>query len=151
MVTFRRKTFTVPETLLDPTLILSPHVFLLGVLFRHEAFGADFLTSASHLQRLYIPPGERELPLPIRQDLDNVPLFRRAFKTPKGFEMSLTDSITYNMMSGWIKKVGQLLGRLYTTICYNLRYNAGNELDGSCKSQTLFGFFLCLSLNSLRQ
>lgn len=132
MVTFRRKTFTVPETLFDPTLILSPHVFLLGVLFRHEAFRAPLLTSASCLQGLYIHPGERELRLPLRQDLKNVPLFRRAVKTPKGLEMSLTDSITYGMMSGWIKRVGQLLGRLHTTICYSLRYNAGNELDGSC-------------------
>ncbi|KAH6953926.1 hypothetical protein BKA56DRAFT_681701 [Ilyonectria sp. MPI-CAGE-AT-0026] len=45
--------------------------------------------------------------------------------------MSLTEPITYGMMAAWIKRTGEILGRLYTTICYSLRYNAGNELDGS--------------------
>ncbi|KAH7012484.1 C2H2 finger domain protein [Microdochium trichocladiopsis] len=128
------KTFTVPETLFDPTLLLSPDAFLLGILFRHRAFRAfrapDFV-SASQLVGLDIYPGERELRLPLRRDLDDVPLFRRAVKTLTGFEMSPTEPITYSMMAGWIKKIGELLGRLYPTICYNLRYNAGNELDGS--------------------
>ncbi|KAK7408614.1 hypothetical protein QQX98_009216 [Neonectria punicea] len=125
------KTFTVPETLLDPTLLLSPHAFLLGILFRHRAFRACDLTSASQLNSLDIHPSERELRLPLREDLNDAPLFRRAVKTLTGFEMSLTEPITYSMMAGWIKRIGVLLGRLYTTICYNLRYNAGNELDES--------------------
>ncbi|ROT35343.1 hypothetical protein SODALDRAFT_353064 [Sodiomyces alkalinus F11] len=66
--------------------------------------------------------------LPLRRDLDEVPLFRRAVKTFIGFEMSLTEPISYGMLAGWIKRVGEILGRMYTTICYSLRYN---ELDGS--------------------
>ncbi|KAH8654664.1 hypothetical protein BGZ61DRAFT_524198 [Ilyonectria robusta] len=125
------KTFTVPETMFDPTLLLSPHAFLLGILFRHRAFQASNLVSAAQLDNLDIHPDERELRLPLRDDLDDVPLFRRAVKTATGFEMSLTEPITYGMMAAWIKRIGEILGRLYTTICYSLRYNAGNELDGS--------------------
>jgi hypothetical protein len=132
-----RKTFTVPEALLDPTLLLSPHTFLLGILFRHRAFRASDLISASQLDNLEIYPGERELRLPLREDLNEVPLFRRAVKTLTGFEMSITGRISYGMMAAWIKKIGEVLGRLYTTICYSLRYNAGNELDGSRKLHLL--------------
>ncbi|KAH8652841.1 C2H2 finger domain protein [Ilyonectria robusta] len=125
------KTFTVPETIFDPTLLLSPHAFLLGILFRHRAFLASYLVSAVQLDNLDIHPDDRELRLPLRDDLDDVPLFRLAVKTATGFEMSLTEPITYGMMAAWIKRIGEILGRLYTTICYSLRYNAGNELDGS--------------------
>lgn len=143
MLTSCSKTFTVPETLFEPTLLLSPHVFLFGILFRHKAFRAWKLISASQLDTVEIHPDERELRLPLREDLDNVYIFRRAVKTLKGFEMSLTEPITYGMMSGWIKKIGELLGRLYTTICYSLRYNAGNELDGSCKIHAPLDCCLC--------
>lgn len=133
MLTCNSKTFTVPETMFDLTLLLSPHAFLLGVLFRHRAFRASNLVSALQLDNLDIHPDERELRLPLRDDLDDVPLFRRAVKTATGFKMSLTEPITYGMMAPWIKRIGEILGRLYTTICYSLRYNAGNELDGSRK------------------
>lgn len=47
--------------------------------------------------------------------------------------MSLTELITYSMMAAWIKRISEVLGRLYNTICYSLRYNAGNKLDESRK------------------
>lgn len=35
---------TLPEVMFDDSLMLSPHVFLEGVLFRHRAFEAPSLT-----------------------------------------------------------------------------------------------------------
>jgi hypothetical protein len=35
---WNRNTFPIPEIVFDPTLVLSPHVFLLGMLFRIQAF-----------------------------------------------------------------------------------------------------------------
>lgn len=58
----------------DETLIFSPHVFLLGVLFYDQAFAAYNLTSPQQLSRLYIEPGRNELPLRLNRDLDNIPL-----------------------------------------------------------------------------
>lgn len=37
--------------------------------------------------------------------------------------------ITQGMMGGWVKAIGKILGFKRNTICYNLRYMAGNNLD----------------------
>lgn len=39
LLTCLRKTYLIPENLYDPSLLLSPYVFSLGILFRHNAFG----------------------------------------------------------------------------------------------------------------
>ncbi|KAH9903876.1 C2H2 finger domain protein [Xylariomycetidae sp. FL2044] len=125
------KTFTIPETMFDPSLLLSPHIFLLGILFRYRAFRAPNLVSPCHLDELDIHPGEKELPLPLRDDLKDVCIFRRAVKTSSGLQISQAEPITYGMISVWIKRIGEILGLQYPTIAYTLRYNAGNELDQS--------------------
>ncbi|KAI9146617.1 C2H2 finger domain-containing protein [Paramyrothecium foliicola] len=125
------KEFTVPETICDPSLLLSPHVFLLGILFRHRAFQAKRLVSCRDIERLDIHPGELELPMPLRSDLNDTFVFRRAIKMVTGYEMSATERITYGMISGWIKTIGAIMGVEYSTIAYSLRYNAANSLDQS--------------------
>ncbi|KAM0368589.1 hypothetical protein ACHAO7_011093 [Fusarium culmorum] len=58
---------TLPETIFDSSLLLSPHTLLLGLLFHHKAFDAPTLTSPEHLSKLDIHPDEHELPLPLKQ------------------------------------------------------------------------------------
>jgi Protein of unknown function (DUF3435) len=41
----------------DPSLVLSPHVALLGLIFADNAFLAPSLTSAERISELDIPPG----------------------------------------------------------------------------------------------
>ncbi|CAJ2505656.1 Uu.00g130500.m01.CDS01 [Anthostomella pinea] len=94
------KTFTIPETIFDPSLFLSPYVFLLGILFQHQAFWAPSLVSPRHLDDLDIYPGENELPLPLRDDLKGVYIFRRAITTSIELQISPAEPITYEMMPG---------------------------------------------------
>ncbi|KAF2184181.1 hypothetical protein K469DRAFT_783940, partial [Zopfia rhizophila CBS 207.26] len=54
-------TFHLPEIIYDETLIFSPHVLLLGMLFRDRAFTAYNLTSKEELSKLYISLGRNEL------------------------------------------------------------------------------------------
>lgn len=115
----------------DPSLVLSPHVFLLGILFRHRAFRASNLTSPHHISNFNIHPGELELRLPLREDLNETFVFRRAFEGLDGYEISPNTRIEGGMMGGWIKRIGLILGLEYPTIAYNLRYNAANVLDQS--------------------
>jgi hypothetical protein len=68
----------------DESLIFSPHVFLLRVLFHDKAFAAYNLTSQEELSKLYIKPGRNKLPLRLNKDLDNIPVFRKAIRTPNG-------------------------------------------------------------------
>ncbi|KAK2732924.1 C2H2 finger domain-containing protein [Colletotrichum kahawae] len=115
----------------DPSLLLSPHVFLLGVLFRHRAFNASNLTSPHHLDILDIHPGERELLLPLKEDLNNTFIFCRAVEILTGYQISPDERISSGMMAAWIKRIGEILGFEYPTIAYNLRYNAANAFDQS--------------------
>jgi len=133
-----RNTIPLPETMFDPSLLLSHHVFLLGILFRHRAFREPELVSPRQLDSLDIHPDELELRIPLRRDLHDVCLFRRAVRTLTGYDMSPTQPITYAMMAAWTKKVGEIMGLEIGTIPYNLRYNAGNEFDQSGLSRSPF-------------
>ncbi|KAF4331872.1 C2H2 finger domain protein [Fusarium beomiforme] len=121
---------TLPETIFDSSLLLSPHTLLLGLLFHHGAFDAPNLTSPEHLSKLDIHPDEHELPLPLKQSMNDIFVFRRATKTGmNAYVLSANEQITYNMISGWTKKLGELAGFGVVVILYTLRYNAGNEFD----------------------
>lgn len=51
-------TFVIPEILHDPTLILSPHEFLLGILFDNNAFWAPSIKTNEDLRRLWLENGQ---------------------------------------------------------------------------------------------
>ncbi|OCK98031.1 uncharacterized protein K441DRAFT_546040, partial [Cenococcum geophilum 1.58] len=82
-------TFPIPKIIFNPSLIFSPYVFLLGLLFANKAFTAPNLTSVKQLSKLYIKPRRNKLPLPLCLDLDNIPVFQRLIKTPYGYKVSL--------------------------------------------------------------
>ncbi|KAF5535363.1 C2H2 finger domain-containing protein [Fusarium mexicanum] len=125
-------TMTLPEIFFDSSLLLSPHCLLLGILFHHKAFQAPSLTSPEHLSKLDIHPQEDHLPLPLKQSMDDVFVFRDTVKTGLGgFVLSENKRITYSMIAGWTKDMGVLARFIFTVILYTLRYNAGNEFDSS--------------------
>ncbi|KAJ3554367.1 hypothetical protein NPX13_g10631 [Xylaria arbuscula] len=124
-------TFTVPEGIFHRSLLLSPHVFLLAILFRHKAFRAPSLTHPEDIEQLRIHPGEDELSLPLRPELNDVFIFRRAVNGPTGYKISENERITYGMMRSWIVAIGVIMGIAYTVIMYSLRYLTGNKLDES--------------------
>jgi hypothetical protein len=116
------------------SLLLSPHVFLLGILFQHRAFRARNLTSPHQLKTLDIHPDELEMQLPLREDLKDVYVFRRAVRTLTGFDISNNEPISSAMMAAWTRRIDEILGLEIPTIPYNLRYNAANEWTSSSLS-----------------
>lgn len=125
------KTFTVPQTFSDPTLLLSPHIILLGILFHHKVFQVEGLVSPEQLQRLDIHRDELELPLPIKDNMKDIFVFRDVVKTVTGYEMSTNKRISAQKMGQVIRRIGELLGIEHSTTAYSLRYNAANGLDQS--------------------
>jgi hypothetical protein len=123
-------TFPVPEVMWDPCLLLSPYVFLLGILFANKAFEAPGLISLEQLRVLDIYPEEQELPLPLKEGLSEMFVFRKAIATLAGYVMS-KERIRYSTMAPWIKRIGELTGFKFSTIPYTLRYNAASEFDKS--------------------
>lgn len=128
-----RKTFLIPEIMYDPSLLLSPHVFLLAILYRHRAFKSERLNdNLGLLDSLKLSPSENEMRLALKPEIMDKFIFRRALKTPFGYDIS-DETISLAMMSEWISTVGRLAGFEYNTIAYSLRYMAGNSLDQNCE------------------
>ncbi|KAE8441375.1 hypothetical protein EG329_005002 [Mollisiaceae sp. DMI_Dod_QoI] len=77
-------TFVLPEIIFDPSLILSPHVDLLGLIFADNAFLAPSLTSAARISELDIPLGYKQLPLHLKPKMADILVFRKSVRTPYG-------------------------------------------------------------------
>jgi hypothetical protein len=87
--------FPVPEVVYDLSLIFSPYVLLFGLLFDDEAFVAPSLTSPERFSTLEIEPGRNQLPLPLKTEKDDVPVFRSAVRTRYGWSVSPSKGLTY--------------------------------------------------------
>lgn len=70
------------------------------------------------LSDLDIHQGEQELCLPVKEELDDVSIVRRAERTVTGYTSH--ERISGGMMPSWVKRFGEVLGFEYTTICYYL-------------------------------
>lgn len=135
-----RTTFIVPEIIFDPSLILSPHVTLLGLLFADRAFasldGERILTSARQLLDLEIPDDTYQLELHLEPALDDVPVFRKSVRTLERIEISDTEALRYSTIKPWITRIGEILTFRAILRPYSLRYGAGKALDNSGKFDT---------------
>ncbi|KAI9769856.1 MAG: hypothetical protein M1840_003850 [Geoglossum simile] len=123
--------FPLPEIIFDPSLILSPHVFLLGLIFADRAFAAPNLTSARQLSGLDIRPGYQQLELLLKPSMLDVPVFRKSVRTGYGYEISPHEPLSYATLLSLMKAVGVIAGFLQPTRPYCLRYGAGNEFNQS--------------------
>ncbi|KAH8744716.1 hypothetical protein F5883DRAFT_722125 [Diaporthe sp. PMI_573] len=112
-----------------PSLLLSPHVFLLAIIFRYKAFESSSLNkNPQELGQTRIHQGENEIYLAFRSDILNKYIFRKPVKTASGYRMG-EERLSQGMMSKWISTMGMLSGFEHRTMAYNLRYMAGNSLD----------------------
>lgn len=133
-------TFPVPEIIFDPSLVLSPHVFLLGLILADGAFAAPNLTSAEQLSRLDIRPGTNQLPLLLKSSLANTPVLRKSITTIYGTEISETEPLPYTTLLPLCKTLGILTGFPQIHRPYGLRYGAGNAFNQSGSSYISFPF-----------
>lgn len=122
----------------DETLLFSPHVFLLGLLFCDRAFAAYNLTSPEELSRLTIPQGRNELSLGLNPMLDDIPVFRKAVRTLHGWDISPNEPLPYSPLLPWIRILGEVTGFAQVTRPYSLRYAGGKAFNENGKSCDLF-------------
>lgn len=99
-LTHTRKTFIVPEIMFDPSLLLSPHTFLLAILCRHRAFDPDYLNDQPHRigELRPVQAGKNKQELPLKDGMQDQYVFRQCEKTSTGYVMS-NKPISYGMMS----------------------------------------------------
>lgn len=127
-------TFPLPEIIFDPSLILSPHVFLLGLIFVDQAFRAPSLTHPQALTKLSIPPGRNSLELPLKPEMADVYVVRQAELGPTGWQISANTRLRASTVNPQMKRVGQIAGLLLPTVPYGFRYGSGTAFDRSGRS-----------------
>lgn len=123
------KTFIIPEVLYDPSMFLSPHIFLLAILFRHRAFRVEKLNDdPSMLAQLKVPPGPLQLEVPLKEELANEYIFCAVDRGPTGY-FSSSKRIPYGTMNAALKSIGRIVGFETNATSYHLRYAAGNRFN----------------------
>ena len=125
----RSNTFPIPEVVYDPSLIFSPHVVLSGLMFDDQVFAAPNLTSPAQLSILEIEPGYNQLPLPLKPEMGNVPVFRSIIRTMYGWTVSPSKPLTYAVVRSSMRQLGQITGFKQITRPYALRYGAGKAFN----------------------
>ena len=115
--------------------MLSPHVFLLGMLFKARAFKSRSIDSPERLYSLDVLDGLNEQQLPLREELGEDFVFCQAVCEAHGVriahELKLSsDSVRYRM-----KKGGLITGFAEVTKPYTLRDGAAKGLNESRKCQ----------------
>ena len=125
--------FPIPEIIYDPTLVLSPHAFLLGMLFKKRAFKSPSIDCPEKLYSLDVLDGLNEQELPLKDEIGDHFVFCQATRGAQGVriahELQLSsDSVRYRM-----KKGGQITGFAQVVKPYVLRDGAAKGLNESRK------------------
>ncbi|KAK8013600.1 hypothetical protein PG991_009193 [Apiospora marii] len=124
------KSTLIPEIIWEPTLLLSPHVFLMAVLMYRRAFLNEGLNNdPDNFAKLTLPKNENEMAIPLKKEVKDMYLFRKIKRDLAGDWQPINEHITKNQMSIWHSRIGMLAGFEHATINYSLRYAAGNSVD----------------------
>ncbi|GME38370.1 hypothetical protein MMC13_007471 [Neofusicoccum parvum] len=127
-----RNTFPIPEIRHDPYLFLSPHTYFLALAFSDRAFAAPDLDGPEALFKLRVVDGLIEARLPWKEEVLDLPIFRKSHHTVYGMEISnkpLPDSV----VRPWLRKLGEITGMKKICHPYVLRYAAGKAFDSRDK------------------
>ncbi|CZS92472.1 uncharacterized protein RAG0_03051 [Rhynchosporium agropyri] len=119
--------FKIPDIIYDPTLVLSPHVFLLGMLFKARAFKSPSIDCPERLYSLKVLKGLNEQPLPLRDEMDDEFIFCEAVDEAQGIRIARDLQLSSGSLRYRMKVRGEITGFGQVLKPYNLR-------DGSAKA-----------------
>ncbi|KAL2371355.1 hypothetical protein RJ035_006201 [Blastomyces gilchristii] len=135
-------TFWLPEIIYDPTLVLSPHVFLLGLLFHAKAFKSPYIRCPEDLYDLGILDELNEQKIPLRDDLAENFLFCQVVREGEGVRIAHEIKATTASLRNRMKKCGEITGFEYPVGPYALRRAAGKEWNETDVSDSLQNLML---------
>ncbi|KAL8671525.1 MAG: hypothetical protein Q9168_003970 [Polycauliona sp. 1 TL-2023] len=95
----------------------------------YQAFAAPDLSTPDMLFRLRIPPGQKQLLVPLKVEYAGRFLFRRCETTAEGRSMSETDALPYRCLRDQLLNLGNLTGMTFPVGPYTFRRGAGQAFD----------------------
>ncbi|OJD21219.1 hypothetical protein ACJ73_07443 [Blastomyces percursus] len=115
-------TFILPEIICDPSLILSPHTFLFGILFFFGAFKAINLTSMEKLRGLKIGGNRQQTPIPLKPEMANHYVFCKVAKVDGEVRIFPEEKMD---PSSAIRTIAEIAGFLHPWFNHRCRYGGG--------------------------
>ncbi|EEA19375.1 hypothetical protein PMAA_001700 [Talaromyces marneffei ATCC 18224] len=105
---------------------------MISIAFDDEAYDAPKHFSLRHLFALKAKKKPSQI-VPWKQEMLDIPVFRRAIKTPQGVETSKDVALSYQQYHGWLVLLGIALGFIYTLTTYCLRRALGNAINSKAR------------------
>ncbi|KAL2366217.1 hypothetical protein RJZ56_000865 [Blastomyces dermatitidis] len=131
-----RNEFKIPEIIFDPTLVLSPHICLLTMLFHLGGFKSisttgPVLDSAEKLYSAKVLDGKGQQPLLLKDELLDKFVFCQMELTFTGFKICLNQRMTAFMVSSRMRRAGEITGFEEVAHLYNLCYTGAKAFNNS--------------------
>ncbi|KAH2185544.1 hypothetical protein KXW59_000839, partial [Aspergillus fumigatus] len=128
--------FKIPEIIFDPTLVLSPHVCLLSMLFHIKGFktistNGPVLDCPEKLYSLGVLDGKGQQQLKLRDEILDKFVFCQVEREPTRYQIALEKRLTESTLRYWMRRVGEITGFEQVTRPYLLRYAAAKEFNNS--------------------
>jgi Protein of unknown function (DUF3435) len=117
--------------------MLSPHTFLLGILFQDDAFSAPNLKSMEDLRRLFLEGGRQQMELPLKPEKADYYVFCRVEATGGKVKVHRKQPISIETLSFQLKTFGEIAGFRWSLFTHRFRYGGGTILNGSGKFPSL--------------
>jgi len=125
--------FGISNVLNESCLLLCPHITMLALLFANRAFATSSLTSSKHLFRLRIALEQKQLSIPLKEELAKRPLFRRCKSTVKGVQISNEKILANTTLRPQMNHLESIIDMKLPTDSYIFRRGNGQALDNSSK------------------
>ncbi|KAL3428649.1 hypothetical protein BDV09DRAFT_204143 [Aspergillus tetrazonus] len=128
--------FKIPEIIFDPSLVLSPHVCLLSMLFHIQGFKrlsktGPVLDSPEKLYSLRVLDGLGQQELLLKDELSDKFVFCQVEREPTGYQIVLEKKLTAAMLGSRLRRGGEITGFDQVTHPYNLRYAGAKAFNNS--------------------
>ncbi|KAE8130760.1 hypothetical protein BDV38DRAFT_291355 [Aspergillus pseudotamarii] len=124
-------TFPLPEIIYDPSLMLSPHTFLLGILFHDDAFRVPGIKSMEDLRRLWVEDGRQQMEVPLKRDKAKHYVFCKVKSVRGKIQIHRDQPISQSTLSRQLKTFGEIAGFKWSLFTHRFRYGGGTILNES--------------------
>jgi hypothetical protein len=142
----RRVEIPIPEVIFDPTLVLSPHMCLLGMLFKLVAFKSPNATCAEKLYSLKILKGLNQQDMPIKDHFLDKFVFSDVTKEADGFHIALDQPLNKSFISYRLERASQITGFKHHVRVSDIRPLTAKSLNDSRKYRQPVSIYMYSSL-----
>lgn len=113
--------------------MLSPHTFLLGMLFHDDAFRPSGITSMEDLRRLFLEGGRQQMEVPLKPEKAEHYVFSKVEATKGMVRFQRDQPISLGSLSSQLQTFGEIAGFKWSLFTHRFRYGGGTILNESGK------------------